>query len=578
MSRALSVAFGTVRLGDRARRLLRALVDRLAKHRRNEPVPAPVKHRLPQVAARPTLSSRVDGRRWTLDLAPVRDKMGKHWPRYADAVLQLAEKVIGREVGPKDRYTRSGDGFLVLFDFDSGPRADFAIQRIEKTLIELLFGTGDMPDEASRQPAPSAQPIAARRKPELRHRLSRLAITLDSLRSMRVLTEAWPTNRSFVHGGRPPKAPEAHATGTWTSARSATQRWWHAKRHGPSPKKAVVEAPQRLAKTSKPTAPPETPAARPSAELEFVDRDAAPQPSPTIYHAPPMMMRPSSGNEERIRLMEDAILSATLRTAREYTSFQPAVEAALRRVRFSYHPSWHVSSRALVIYRCTPTLIEGDRIVEGDAVLPNRMSNDLIAVLDQLTLANVALDVEALVAKKRDVMFVVPIHITSFTDEWTTNALLKLCHHIPPAGRPRVIFEVMDAAQARTDAKCRTALKALKPFCHRFGAMMPLTSRDFRFWREIGFSIVTVDAAEWRGTEPDLVLELERYQQVAHREGLRTSVSGLKSRSLILAAATMGYDFVHGDTINHAANLGDFTKVPFDFGDLYMNELEKLLA
>jgi hypothetical protein len=66
-----------------------------------------------------------------------------------------------------------------------------------------------------------------------------------------------------------------------------------------------------------------------------------------------------------------------------------------------------------------------------------------------------------------------------------------------------------------------------------------------------------------------LIGELDRFTLSARRDGLRAVVFGLRTRSLILAAATMGVEFVHGDPISQLGAMGVMERMPFDFADLY---------
>ncbi len=278
-------------------------------------------------------------------------------------------------------------------------------------------------------------------------------------------------------------------------------------------------------------------------------------------------------DENEIRRIEDAIVAATLRTAREHAKFGPAVEAALRRVRFAYRPCWHVGSRSLAIFRCTPVMEQEFGLVEGDDVLPNPGARDLHIMLDHLTLANVLLDIETLLRDKRDGMVVVPLHYASFLEDWAGNPLAQMLHHIPKSGRPRVVFEIIDAFAGRTDSRIRGVVQLLRPYCGRLGANLPLRINEHRFWRELGFSVVSTDLTGYDGSESDLIAGLDRFVLGARPLGLRTAAIGLGSRSLVLAAATMGFDIVHGANVAHFADRDVFGRVPFDFSDLYADQL-----
>ena len=52
----------------------------------------------------------------TLDLAPIRARLGSHWPLFSSVVFRIAGIIINKSIGPSDSYTR--DGFTIKIEFD----------------------------------------------------------------------------------------------------------------------------------------------------------------------------------------------------------------------------------------------------------------------------------------------------------------------------------------------------------------------------------------------------------------------------------------------------------------------------
>ncbi|HEX9836133.1 MAG TPA: hypothetical protein VGB90_04720 [Alphaproteobacteria bacterium] len=521
-------------------------------------------------AGRPGVAARAEGNRRILDLAPVRDRLGEHWPRYSEAVRLIAEKVIRKEIGAADRYERSGDSFVIAFGDSGGLRVERSFAKIQRTLEEMLYGSGI--DADSERARPAARGTAARgapRKGLFRRMIEGIARPFRSIR--------------LFGGARRPAAPAPVADAVAEDRGVAVSEASAAAAAPPGP--AAVAA-RRVAAAAAPSGADGSPQAvaagpvaaadsphSPSGPARSQGRDGAHAASHRAAHGGGMMARLAAKNDAEIRKLEGAILAAALRTAREHASLPANVEAALTKVRFAYRPIWVVNGRLVGVYRCTPVAFEDGTFVEGDAILPNATSREQRVMLDQLTLANVILDIEALVRQKRDVLIVIPLHFGSFVEEWSDKVLVNLCQHIPEAGRPRIVIEILDAAEGRSDPRLQSAMRTMKPFAGRFSADLAVTNRDFRFWREAGFTASGVNAAENARPEDELIAELDQFQLFAKREGLRTFVTGLKTRSLILAAATMGFDFVHGDPIAPLAAGGGFDRVEFDFGNLYAEDL-----
>jgi len=526
-----SIATRSARLGARARRYLGGLFNPFTRRQQSE-LARRQEHAQdrPRQAVSLTLATRKDGGRHILDLAPVRERLGAHWPRYADSLYVMAEKIIRNELGPKDRFERDNDTFVITFDSNAGHGADVTFGKIENTLSQLLFGSGEARDAPHRSATRAISPFKGKKRRAALGWFRRFLARLSAFRSGPIL-----------EGIRPEPGVGEQPRGA-----AARGRGLHA---------AAFAIPLQV-----PAGPPEISSTATAARTAIA-------PS---WSAPPIpLTRFAQGGDTDVFEIEQAIFGATLRTARAHAEFPPAVEAALRKLRFAYRPFWHVGSRALLIYRCTPVLVLDDRVLENDAVLPNPDSRDLKMLLDQIVLANVIVDLEALIRKGLDSLIVVPLHFSSFAEEWSASALTNLCEHIPVAGRKRVIFVMVDAASGRTDGRFQSVTRTLKPYCARFGARVPLRTRDMRYWRELGFAVVGADVTGMTGQELDIIAELDQFLLAAKREGMRSVVEGLNTRSLILAAATMGFDFVHGAPISYLANMGVIERVPFDFSDLY---------
>jgi hypothetical protein len=531
MGRSASVLSPPTRGIGRVARLLRALVSPFSTVQASSTPAGRSRSRQQRHNAPTELRFAVDGKHRVLDLTPVRERLGKHWPRYADSVFLVAEKVVRREIGPKDRLSRKSDALIIAFEAPNSRAAAVIQTKVSKTLTQLLFGDGMFADAIPRRALASPPRRAARAR----------------------------TRGGFFR---------------WLGALFGR---FQAPAPAPAIEKSAADGPSGAG------AEPAS-AAAPSVEppdLEWAEKENAPAGSA----APPRaaaraisgqatrpalpLARFAAGNDKDVRQIEWAIFNATLRAARANAEFGAAVEERLSQVRFTYQPLWHVPSRALVSYRCTPVLVDQDNFIEGDKVLPNPVSVDQLMVLDQLALTNIIVDIEAMLNRNLDSVLVVPLHFTSFTADWSSGALSSLCNHIPAEARKRLVVEITDAATGRTDARFPPAVRALRPYCSRLGVVTPLRTRDFRYWAELGFLTAATDVTDWGGSEADLIGELDRFTLSARRDGLRAVVFGLRTRSLILAAATMGVEFVHGDPISQLGAMGVMERMPFDFADLY---------
>ena len=74
----------------------------------------------------------------------IRERVGSRWDKLRDRVEILAEKLIGEEVGPRDRYVNAGDvEFLIFFADATAEESRLRCLAIVEMIHEKLFGTED---------------------------------------------------------------------------------------------------------------------------------------------------------------------------------------------------------------------------------------------------------------------------------------------------------------------------------------------------------------------------------------------------------------------------------------------------
>ena len=282
-----------------------------------------------------------DGRTRVLDLAPVRDKLGEHWPRYSEAVHLIAEKIVRRELRLNDTHRRVGDTVVIEFNSRSKLQASRTFRKIEADLSELLFGAGGaLADPSAPGRWRRTDPASERPKGLLR----RVVVTL--LAPIRALKRSRPATSGTTDGASAPAAE--NADGYHAQADSADQTNAPTAPIGTDPA-AILNTPVRFAGGARrevglgvlPTAAPD-PTGGP---VTFGMAPLSPSFGPSTggdSSGGPLYGGVAKRREQRrhneIRNIEAAILDATLRTAREHAKFGPGVEAALRRVRFAYRP------------------------------------------------------------------------------------------------------------------------------------------------------------------------------------------------------------------------------------------------
>lgn len=413
---------------------------------------------------------------YTLDLSPLRARLGQHWSLYSDVVFRIAEIIINKSIGAGDNYSRDGLTIKIELDASAGRNVGAIFCEIENKLSQTLL--------------PDGQAVAS---------------PLDKDDGKQHLVAG--LDREASHVGSDSKISGSFRSNPALLSRVAGHRG-----------------------AGRSTILPTTGSRLLSQETSISDVDGA-----------------------AARFPEAASMNGM----------------AHGRVYVTYRPIWKIDSHLIAIYRATPTLVVDNRIRLGDAVLTNPRSRDLIARLDELTLWRVLFDLEAHARNSLDVVVVVPIHLSSFTDQWWSTNLLRLCRKIPESARRHVVFEAVDAVHVGGDSRIKAVMRMLKPFCRRFGAIMPLQARDLGFLSALGFDLIAVEASAQPGTEMEIIDLLDQFYMIASQEGLLTGAWGLRTHSLVLAAAAIGYDLINGQMIGGFPTGVLLSQIDYHFEDLY---------
>jgi PAS domain S-box-containing protein len=95
--------------------------------------------------SKPTaISVQVAGKLQMIGLEEVKQVLGPRWPALVDRVMQGAENVIRRRIGPRDTYARTDDqGFLVCFSGICEQEASFRAAMIAREIRKKLIGEGN---------------------------------------------------------------------------------------------------------------------------------------------------------------------------------------------------------------------------------------------------------------------------------------------------------------------------------------------------------------------------------------------------------------------------------------------------
>jgi hypothetical protein len=548
-----------------------------------------------------------------LDLAPIRRDLEAKWDKIAPSVRRFATHVIERHLAASGTFSLSGDVFTIRFDGIGAGEAARRLQEIEKTLAELLFGSGaiDLPGIGRRSR------WASRAQRERDGRFGRLIGTLrrilkpfgighsDNRRSIHALTRgtaamperelapATPTEETMsTSPGSSPVDPAAPVSGpalpphalaagfhgfqpsptTAGLRRVATASGW------PAATSAAGPADPAWWSTNEPPAP-KAPAAvapgggvaahryRPGAgtfdgELVFVD---PPPDEPAIASSRARGRVRRSATEALERALYQAILEAERRNdlAQRARLFPPLG------TRFLYRPLWLVERGVAPIYTCTPACALGPfEFVTGDALLTKGSGARKIAMLDEMLIDHVANELRPRLPEQLRALTCVPVHYETLTGDRAAawNATLE---SIPGAVRKSMIVEIVNLSQGVGQLATFALVRRLKARVRSVVGRLDNGDVNFRVWRQTDLAVVGIDVETDTRSEVEIIGDINNFAASTKQHGMRSYVRGVRSLSLAAAAIASGVNYVDGPAVAE----GDFLlpQQPRSFGifDIY---------
>lgn len=527
--------------------------------------------RLGAPQSRPKSSSRTVGRRppggqirRSIDLTPIRQRLGDHWDRYADSIYAITERTITKSLGATENCIRTADGFDIWFDRATPDTANHCIDEISAALDALFFGDGKFDELA----------LPRRRSPGRRRvRRGLLRRLADRLRALS--RRGRGRSRRGIGPDAAPALQPSENDGEWQSSAATRHAALDARLSDDLAEMRMFCSPAAVGKWARTTPiqvnPEPIAQIMPNLRPPGVQSGLPPTPEPdelfSVNGPRERFLTRKHSNE--IARLEQGIASAVVRAARRQLGDPSRLQAELKKVQITYRPLWNVGMKKVNLFRTTPILSEETGLLIGDAIYSHLRTPEAAAVLDQLLVSHVMLDCADAKPGKDIVGIVLPLRFTTLVENWSSEPLFETLSRISRKARRPIIIEIADARDGRTDSRFPAAVRQIKKRFGRAGARLPVTTQDMRYLKEAGFDAVSTDVSSWGGTEEDLIAELEYFFVSSKQLGIRAAVHGLRTRSLILAAATMGFDAIHGPLITHQAWSGLFETQSLELADLY---------
>lgn len=238
-------------------------------------------------------------------------------------------------------------------------------------------------------------------------------------------------------------------------------------------------------------------------------------------------------------------------------------------LQFVYRPMWQVRRKVISAFICVPARVSAEgQMWIGGAAMPLGYASPQNAVLDIRTLQRVLKDYERLLADGKNSILVVPVHYITLSDNRLLAPYAEACNRIPQSARGLLIFELIGLPDNLPTGTIIHALTRLRPFSRAVLVRRRFDSADHAKLKGLGVYGVGLEIGTLKDPESEVIAGMEQFNEDARAAGLSTYVHGLRSLSLISAAAGAGFKFIDGDPIMSILDTPQ-SVAPFDLQSLY---------
>lgn len=215
---------------------------------------------------------------------------------------------------------------------------------------------------------------------------------------------------------------------------------------------------------------------------------------------------------------------------------------------FVYRPIWHTRQDAIATYLCQPMWVKSNAVgAAGEGTIEYQLAYS--GEGDIATLEEVCRTFRALAAEGRRVLLSMSVHLETVARSATRKEFLAVAAGLSPAERRFLSVEFAGIDETVPVMRLTELVSVIQPFCRSVILRCPLDRRRFAGVREARLYAVGVEIGPFHGPEAGLLARLDDFAGAAQAAGLRSYAHGLRSRSLMSAAISAGFDYVDGDPV-----------------------------
>lgn len=462
-----------------------------------------------------------------LDMADVKARVADRWPRLAEKIRIVIERVLQKRLGEGDFYTRFGeDTYIVVFGDERQELAQLKCSMIGEEIRTLLFGLDEGLAELGVGTNVAQTDTGSLAEAGDDYTVLRQQI-LNALRTH----------------GEPPKVircGDRDHTGTLARIEALLDRMRGLE--GDAGRQALG-----------------TQATGDAGELQRSLSYIHQMLGEWSQQVDPSAKGFAVTTDARLRPMSEVLLGAIAKAEAELKTSAPMmmVDPASARMSFKYEPIWYVRQKTVGIYTCVCGMDSDMGEVDYYDLVREEAESDTLLAMDCFTLRRAINDlVEALHANRLSGV-AVPVSFRTVNRHKSFQFYLAVCSEISYRLRDYIIWYLvdvpMDAWHSRLAFAVRPLLKygrfvavRIDPHGVRFSDLLAnVGDLAVAGVRTIGF-----DVSGHLESEAVLIRRFEQLGERADSQRLQLYIRGIGTPSLMLGAVGAGADFLSGPVIS----------------------------
>jgi hypothetical protein len=225
-------------------------------------------------------------------------------------------------------------------------------------------------------------------------------------------------------------------------------------------------------------------------------------------------------------------------------------------------PIWFAPKNVIIGHDCMPTYNEAP-VCEPDKILGDFSSSttEIRAILDTITYGQTCDVLEKRLANKAVGLVICPVHASTLLHAKYRSAFLAAGSNLSDHAKNYLIFVVKDFTHPISRIKVRDVAGYLRPRARALLVELPLETDDIPgFFKEYGFYGARARVSRHASSEAVAIKQLDTFAEGCETAKLQSTIDGLATKSLAVAAAAAGFHHLSGPAIHveHDSDLQKF--------------------